>query len=403
MNTQFRFGTLTIIVFCAYIFFGSFSGDLSLSNHTERFPFHRILMLLTAFIFLFNSRLVLIACQKNKLLIALLLYLLLTAIWANNPMETVKNFIFLFSVLFISIMTVLVFYEKKAAQIRWLFWLFLLLIMASIITALYFPSIGIKIGDNGIARWVGITQHANELGGISLLLIWLSLNLFSLSKSRIEKLIILSAIAAAFYAILKADSMTSFITSLIIIGLVYYYHLFWRVAFSTKLVLYTIAALSFMIIVTFYMSASELADTTLASAGRNTTFTGRSVLWKTALKYASDRLIFGYGFDSLEQLTRKTHLQMSHLHSGYMETLVKGGIIGCILLALVLIKTLLHQLKIKSTNKHDFIFLNTGLVMVLLHNFTEASMLRGLAPLSIFIIFIIVSSSLISTTNIDKT
>lgn len=401
MNAQFRYKSLTLIVFCAYILFGSISGDVAASDGAERFPFHRIFMLLTAFIFLFNARQVLMACLKNKLLIALILYLLLTAIWANSPMETVKNFIFLLSALFISIMTNLAFSESRVVVIRWLFRVFLLLTLASIVTAHYFPNVGIKT-EAGVSRWVGITPHANTLGAQSLLLVWLSTNLFFFSKSKIEKSIILSAIAAAFYAILKADSMTSFITSLVIIGLAYYYQLFWRVAFSTKLVLYTIAALSFMIVVTFYMSASEIADTTLASTGRNTTFTGRSLLWKTALKYAADQLMFGYGFDSLEQLTRKTHLKMSHLHSGYIETLVKGGIVACLLLASVFIKTLIHQLKIKSSHKHDFILLNTGLVMVLLHNVTEATILRGLTPLSIFIIFMVVSTSLIPMTNNEE-
>ncbi len=400
MKTEFRYRVLTILVFCAYITLGSFSGDLTQShNDTEGFPYHRIVMFLTVFIFLFNARQVLIACQKNKLLIILLLYLLLSALWAHSPTETLKTFIFLSSAFIISILATLAFSENKVVLIKWLFWLFLLLTLASIFTALYFPSIGIKVGEQGDSRWIGITQHANALGGQSLLLIWLSSNLFFLSKIKIERLIILFAICAAFYAIRKADSMTSFITGIIITSYVCYYYLFGRLSLAIKLVLYAIAAFCFLVTVTLYMNASELAETTLASSGRNTTFTGRSVLWETALKYAANNLAFGYGFDSLEQLTKKTHIQMSHLHNGYIEVLVKGGVIAATLLACILIKTLFHQLRIISTHKHDFIFLNTGLIMLLLHNITESSILRGLNPLSIFIILIIVSTSLIPITN----
>ena len=359
-------------------------------------------MLLTAFIFLFNPQQVLIACKKNKILITLLLYLLLTALWANSPLETVKTFIFLSSAFIISILSALAFSENKVVLIRWLFWLFLLLTLASIITALFFPSIGVKIGEEGDARWVGITQHANALGELSLLLIWLSSNLFFLAKSNIEKLIILFAISAAFYSILKADSMTSFITAIVISSYVCYYYLFWRLSPSIKLVFYIIAALSFLITITFYMSASELADTTLASAGRNTTFTGRSTQWKIALTEAVDHLVFGLGFDDLGQLTKKYHVRMNMLHNGYIENLVKGGLVASMLLTFLLVKTFFHQLRIKSTYKHDFIFLNTGLIMLLLHNITESSILRGLSPLSIFIIFIIVLTSIIPITNKDK-
>ena len=403
MKTEFRYRTLTIIVFCAFIILGSFSGEVTQShNSTEGFPFHRILMLLTAFIFLFNAQQVLISCQKNKLLITLILYVWLTSLWANNPLETLKTFIFLSSVLIISLLIALAFSENKALLIRLLFWLFLLLTLASIITAIFFPQIGIKIGDNGIARWTGITQHANALGAQSLLLIWLSSNLFFLTKNILEKLIILFAISAAFYAILKADSMTSFITAIVITSYVCYYYFFGRLSLAIKFFLYTIAALSFLVTVSLYMSTSELATTTLESTGRNATFTGRTVLWETALKYVADKLIFGYGFDSLGQLTRKTHLQMSHLHSGYIEMLFKGGLIAATLLVSVLITALIHQLRIKSTNRHDFIFLNSGLLMVLLHNVTESSILRGLSLLSIFIIFIIVSTNLIPIANKDK-
>ncbi len=402
MNTNLRLRDLTIIVFCLYIFWGSFGMDLTLSHNAERIPVHRAFILLTAFIFLCNVQQLLGACLKNKLLITLILYTLLTTAWANNPTDTLKNFIFLSSTLFISILTALAFADNKASLIRWLFWLFLLMTLASIITALRFPQIGINTLDFGEPRWIGITTHPNVLGVQALVLIWLSSNLFFLSKSSLEKTLILAAIIAAFFTIIKADSMTSLITSLVLVIYTCYCYLFGRVSLSVKLILFTLSLLTFLFIVTFYMGASELANTTLASTGRNTTFTGRAVLWEKALISAADNLIFGYGFDNLDQLTKKYHIQMSHLHNGYIQTLVQGGMIASILLAIILIKTLFHQLRIKSTYKHDFIFLNTGLVMVLLHNFTESSILKGLNTLSIFIIFIIVSTSLIQNNNIDK-
>ncbi len=403
MKTEFRYRVLTIIVFCAYIILGSFSGDLTQShNSTEGFPYHRIVMLLTAFIFIFNAQQVLIACQKNKVLITLLLYLLLTALWANNPMETLKIFIFLISVLFISIMISLSFLENKVILIRALFWLFFLLTLASVITALFFPKIGIQTGPDGVKRWQGITNHANALGIQALITIWISSNLFFLSKNKIEKFIILFAISLAFYLLTNANSMTSLITSLVVTSYVCYCYKLGQLKLPIKLFLFSVVLFGLIIIITFYTSTSELATTTMQSTGRNLTFTGRTVLWQTALKYATDNLTFGYGFDSLEQLTRKTHLQMSHLHNGYIEVLFRGGVIASILLAFILIKTLYHQLKIKLAYKYDFIFLNTGLVMVLMHNFTESSFLKGLSLLSIFIIYIIVSTSLIPIANKDK-
>jgi len=399
MISSFKYKLPTLIVFFLYIFWGSFSLDLTLHPNSERLPFHRIFILLTAVIFLFNIQQVFTAFLKNKILIFLLLYVLITAAWANNPSETLKLFVFLSSAMIISIMVALAYAENTVTLIRWLFWFLLLMTLASIVTALQFPSLGVNTKDFGKPRWVGIASHPNGLGTQALSLIWLASNLFFLSKSKIEKSIILFGVIAAFFAIIKADSMTSLITSLIVISLVCYYYLLGRLSLPIKVILFIVASLSFLVVITFYMNTSELATSTIESTGRDVTFSGRSFLWQKALSSAADNLIVGYGFDNLEQLTKINHVLMSHLHNGYIETLVKGGLIASMLLGFILIKTFFQQLRVKLTHKNDFVFLNSGLIMVLLHNFNETSILRGLSTLSIFLLFIIVSTSLIRIGN----
>ncbi|WP_374090749.1 O-antigen ligase family protein [Methylomicrobium lacus] len=401
MSQTFNLRGLTIIVFSMYIFWGSFGVDITLHPAAERIPLHRVFMLLTALIILSNAHQVFVACLKNKMVITLLLYVLLTALWAGNPSVVYKNFLFLSSLLFISIMTALAFADKKVFLIRWLFWLFLLMTLASIITAFYFPQIGINTTTFGVPRWIGITAHPNGLGVQALALIWLSSNLYFLSESKPEKKLIFFALIAAFFTIIQADSMTSLITSVIITSYVCYYYLFRQLSLPIKFLLFTIFLLSFLFIVASYISSSELTTTTLKSTGRDATFTGRTVLWEKALTSAADQIIFGYGFDNLEQMTKKHHLEMSHLHNGYIQVLVQGGMIATLLLVVIFIKTFFSHFRIRSTHKYDFIFLHTGLILVLLHNITESSMLLGLSVLNIFTIFIIASTSLIAN-NKDK-
>ncbi len=402
MKTEFKFKTLTIIIFCLYVFWGSFGVDLTLHPKVERIPLHRGFILLTAFIFLFNTQQVLNACLHNKTLITLLLYVLLTAGWSYNPSDTLKNFVFLSSALFISIMTALVINYNKLFLIRWLFWLFLLMTLASIFTSLIFPQIGIDSVGFDKPRWIGITTHPNALGMQSLVSIWLSINLLFLSQSKFEKMMSLFSIILGLYTIIKADSMTSLITSMVIIGYTSYYYLFKKISLPIKIILFTFSTLSLLFIVSFYMSTSELTNATLASTGRDASFSGRSRQWQISLAAVYDNLIFGFGFDTLEQLTKRFHINMTQLHNGYIETLVKGGMVAGILLAITLIKTFFQQQKMKLLHKQDFIFLNGGLVMILIHNFTESSILKGLNPLSIFLIFIIVSTSLVPKENSNQ-
>jgi O-antigen ligase len=357
---------------------------------------------LTVFIFFFNYQQVLFSLLRNKALMSLVFYVLLTAAWAGKSDGVVKNFIFLFSATIISIMVALAFMKNRVVLIRWLFWVFLILTVSSIVCALQYPKIGINVLDFGTPRWIGVTTHPNALGMQALMLVWLSSNLYLFSKGTLERLIIVAAIAVGLFTILKADSMTSLITSIIIISYIFYCQVFGKLNSGLKLVLITISILALLVTVTFYMSASEITDATLSSTGRNTTFTGRSGQWKLALADAADRPIIGYGFDDLEQLTKKHRINMTQVHNGYIETLLKGGLIASVLMIAVLLKTFLHLFLIRRTLKDDFVFISSGFVMILLHNFTETSFLRALNPLGFIMVYLVVSTSILRINGADN-
>ena len=348
MNTSYRLQTLTIITLCITLFWGAFGLDTVINPSALRFPLHRAFILMTSIIFLFNIQQVLNICQNSKTLVFLILFTLVSAIWAGNPVEVVKDFTFLSTSMLITILSVLAFNESRIKLIRWLYWLFLLMTLASIFIALVYPQLGINIRDFGKPRWIGITSHPNGLGTLAGILIWLSCNLYILSKNKLEKLLVLFSILIAFFVIIKADSMTNIITSFIVIALTIHYTYLSRVNKSIK-VLVVISLIFFSIIfVTFFISPDEIINTAFNSAGRSSNFSGRTRLWSVSFKALSDHLLFGYGFDNLELLTKRYHIQMSHLHNGYIELIIKGGIIAGVLLFIILLKTYFNLLKINS-------------------------------------------------------
>ena len=396
MSTTYKLRTLTLITLCITVFWGTFGLDMTLNPGELRLPVHRLFILLTSIIFLFNAQEVINICKSNKSLVLIISYTLISAIWAGNPTETLKSFTFLSSCMLISILSVLAFNDNKLKLIRWLFWLFSLMTLGSILIALLHPEYGINTRSFSKPRWIGITAHPNGLGAESSILIWLAVNLFFLSKNKLEKLIITVSIASAFFTIIKADSMTSLISSFVLIILTWYYYYLDRLNSTFKILLLVITVFSAIILTTFYIGIDEIINTAFQSAGRSTHFSGRTRLWSIGLKALSDNFILGYGFDNLELLTRKYHLEMSHLHNGYLELVLKGGLISAIFLIIILLKTYFNLLKIKVFDKPDFIFLNTGFIMILLHNFTESSILKGIDPLNIFLLYILISSTLIS-------
>ncbi|MCX7085682.1 MAG: O-antigen ligase family protein [Methylococcales bacterium] len=394
----FKLKNFTLFVFCLYIFWGTFGIDITLHPNSVRFPFHRYLIILTTVIFIFNAQQVLITSLKNKLLITLILYITLTAIWAQTPSIPLKGFVFQSSALVISIMTALIYINNRLTFIRWIFWLFLIMIFASIITAYFYPQIGVDTKTFGKPRWLGISEHPNVLGAQGLSLIWLATSLFFLTKSKLEKIIVILAILPAYYVMLKADSMTSIISSLAGIGYCLYHYLFKKITLSSKVILITIGLLFILFLLT-YMSGSEIIGSIFSSTGRNATFTGRTQLWQRGFQSLNDHLFLGYGFDNLEQLTKRYHIVMAHIHNGYIETLVKGGLVAIMFLFIILKKAYFHLQDIKTKYKQDFIFLSSGLLIILVYNITETTFLNSFGSLNIFMFFILISSGLLPKYN----
>lgn len=395
MINNFKFKKLTLLVFCFYLLWGFFGIDLTISggDGNDRLPLHRVFILLTLFIFCFNIKEVFFCFTKNKLLVSLVFFILLSSAWSSNSIDTAKGFVFLFSSLSISIMLASAFRDNQIMVLRGLFWICFLLVIASIFTALKFPQYGINLKDFGSSRWIGITEHPNKLGALTFSCIWLAINLFYLSPYKLEKLISIAAIIISVFVAFKSDSMTSIVASLFAVFYTLYLHLFAMKSTSVKVIFFTFALLTSLVITTFYMSTKEIADQTLASSGRSTTLSGRTELWANGFDALSDNLLIGSGFDNLESLTKKYHMHMSHLHNGFIELLVKGGLIAGVLLVFILTTTLFKQLALKKIKNQNFFLLNSGLISILLHNMAESSLFKGFNSLNLLFIFILVSTS----------
>jgi len=404
MINSFRFKNLTLMVFCFYLFWGFFGIDLTISggDGADRLPLHRVFMLLTLFIFAFNIREVVFGLKKNILLVTLVFFIFLSSAWSSKPLDTIKGFIFLFSSLSISIMLALAFRDNQIKLIRGLFWLCFLMVAASVITAFEFPHYGINVRDFGAIRWIGITDHPNKLGALTFSCIWLAINIFYSSSNKLEKLISISAIIIAFFVVFKADSMTSIVASLFAIFYTSYLRIIATKGTAVKAIFFTLAILVSVIVTTFYMSTAEIANQTLASSGRSTTLSGRTGLWVNGFDAFSDNLLLGSGFDNLENLTKKYRMQMSHLHNGIIELLVKGGVIAGVLFIFIFLSAFFKQRTLQKIKNPIYLLLTSGLLSILLHNMAESSLFKGLNSLNLLLNLILVSTSIVYYDSINK-
>ncbi|WGS86794.1 O-antigen ligase family protein [Methylomonas sp. UP202] len=391
---EYKFKKLTAFIFCCYLVWAFFGIDLTINGSgAERLPLHRVFLLITAFVFLCNFRVGWEVFLRNKLLVVLIVYVLLSALWSGDPKEVAKIFVFLMLGFFISIVMAIAYRDDFKSLIRLLFWLSFLMIGSSIVVALFFPKYGVNASSFQKTRWIGITDHPNRLGEIVLIAVWASVNLFFLTKFKIEKVLSILLLIASAITVVKADSMTSIVASLFIIGHLVYIKLITKRSMPFKIILFGLAIFLIAILTTFYMSSNEIVNNSLASTGRDSTLTGRSTLWEKGLKSFAEHPLTGEGFDDLEHLTLKYHIRMSHLHNGYIEILVKGGFIAALLLVLMLVSKVKDQVVISKYDESFYAIIATGTFGVLVHNLAESSLLRGMNGLNLFLMLMLASTS----------
>ncbi len=397
MSNTIVFKGLALFAFSLFFVFDNIRIDLVMTkiDPDERFPFHRFYVAISYFLFLINMRVTINECLKNKALLVLLLYILVSMFWSSVPFGSFKSFFSQLTVMLVAIMVGLAYYEQRVVILRTLFLWFLLFVVASIAIAWFYPEVGVNTISFGKPRWIGVSDHPNELGATALVLIWLGMNYYYIGSSK--KLVFLS-VAMGYYVIIMADSLTSLVSSFAVMLYVIYSYKMANMNFIFKAFLFLLAFFIFVAIIGLYKSFPDLIGSWLEAGGRNATLSGRTKLWHKAIISLRGHWMFGYGFDNLKQVTERQYkqmYQMSHLHNGYLEVLLKGGVVGCLLLLIVVVKTMIYQFKIRKKHRSDYILLSSGLLMIFIHNFTQSSLLKGSITLSILFFYICILSSMI--------
>lgn len=91
--------------------------------------------------------------------------------------------------------------------------------------------------------------------------------------------------------------------------------------------------------------ASSTGDLTPASLGRDSTFTGRTVIWEAVLRYVDLEPVHGYGWGALwsadtyvtRQIWGIAGFDFSHAHNAYLDALAQVGWVGLLLLCAALL------------------------------------------------------------------
>jgi exopolysaccharide production protein ExoQ len=290
------------------------------------------------------------------------------------------------------------------------------LIPLSIVFIKYYPELGRAYDEwTGRAYYTGVTTNKNLLGYLLLVFgLYFVCALFGKgTRDRVAGKRMDVAIAVLFLLMIQwlfgmADSKTALmgliVGSLVALGLRYA---------SVRKHFGTYAVAGILMCVSLQL-AFDIAESLVASVGRDTTLTGRTELWASVLRMRVDAW-FGAGFESfwlgerLKQLWAEYYFRPNQAHNGYIEIYLNLGWVGVCLFGGVLWasyrtieKRLMLSRGLGTTKTGDAAFATFGLAYLtayVAYNMTEGAF-KALNFL--FVIFLITAIEYPKTHAADK-
>ncbi|HLZ16353.1 MAG TPA: O-antigen ligase family protein, partial [Cyclobacteriaceae bacterium] len=115
------------------------------------------------------------------------------------------------------------------------------------------------------------------------------------------------------------------------------------------------------------------------SMGRSMTFTGRTYIWDDVRKVAWEHPVLGVGYSGYWTGYRDFPVAgiVNEGHNGYLDTFVETGMIGLVMLFVVLVSYVRRASQERNYDYDWSCFRIVFLLMLVVHNFTETSLLRS--------------------------
>lgn len=331
-----------------------------------------------------------------KWILVLLFYTLISVSWSIVPMISLKRVIHFAGIIFIGWFAVNApRYEKKMLYILRLVFTSALLISIAFV-AVKHPR---AFDENG--NWKGFTYHKNTLGMIAVyaFVLWLPL-VGRKTLSSYSRLVGLFIILLTLITVVKTNSSTA----VVVLGLIGALYVFIEFPLSVPIKI-VLAPIPMLILLFWFLNLQSLSFDAFFQEifHRNTTLTGRTVLWAGIIRNFLTHPWLGIGYNAFWNASNPQAMDLLQevgwgplqAHNGYLDVLNELGIVGSFLFLLVLVQTFRLALKAYWKNK------DVGLIILLLvssqifHNLTESSFCRSTLPG--WLVFIFIHLSLVTT------
>lgn len=330
--------------------------------------------------------------KDNLWMFLLFLYCGISIAWSELPYASLKAWI---KVMVIPIMALIMITEinyveslrivlKRTTYI---------LIPLSIVLIKYFPAYGRSYSPwTGTPFYGGVTTYKNGLGVLcfiaGIFIVWDLIRLLSDKAANPEKtpiLINIGLLCMILWLLIISDSATSL--TVFIVGVCILIALeIPSIKSNLNIVAFVLLFLGLLTFLSF-----NVFEGLVNSLGRDTTLTGRTVIWEKVLSMGTNPII-GCGYASFwlgdrgEFLLDLSYQRLNQAHNGFIEVYLNIGLIGLVFLIMMIIKTYINS---KNTLLTDFQYGKlqiTYMTIFILTNITEASFTIKSVPWFMFVL-----------------
>lgn len=229
-------------------------------------------------------------------------------------------------------------FEYIIKTVMWTLFVFSIL---SIFYGTFVPNIGISYDDRYECVWRGICGNRIQLGVIMSLNVILSSFFISRSK-KISNLLITANLFMGIFLIYKSASASAFFVTAAAYGILYV------AMFSKVNIVFFIAFINFITYLIYKGQNSQWLNYLFVKyAGRESTLTGRTTIWKGIVGLIKERPA-GYGLDVFwntenpyKSIFSMSYFDGGHSHNGWLEILLQVGITGFVIFLMVIIKSMI--------------------------------------------------------------
>jgi exopolysaccharide production protein ExoQ len=331
--------------------------------------------------------------RANQAVTVLFLYMLLSVMWSDVPDVSFRRWV---RALIDGLMVLVVLTDKAgfAAETTMVRRVMFVNIALSAIFIKYFRTLGTAWDNFGNEMWVGITTHKNVLGQVAMTGgIYF---MFELIRNWRRRRIVVNVIYLGYLVLIlwllkgapnhRSNTATFglILGTALLLGLQLLQHRV-GVAYLRRYLLRAVTVGAFLLLVGAG-GVWSLVAAGITTSGRDLTLTGRTDLWADLLDIAAANPIIGVGYGSF-WIGNTHNLWDRHLwgptqgHNGYIDVYLELGAVGLLVLATVIIRAYLAALDRMTTNFEQGALHFAWLTVIVIHNMTESSYLRGTVDL----------------------